>query len=198
MFNMRACGKVEILTEDVQAIRYIKSGDVSGLEFLMSRYQVKAARAAFLITHDEAVAQDVVQETFIRIYQRVHQFDERYPFEPYLMRSIINASLNAMRGTDKQVSLDGADGKIMDLLDRADSIETQAESSELQREIMDALSKLPLRQRAVIVQRYYLEMSEKEMAYALEVPPGTVKWLLNAARERLRGLIGMKGGWDEK
>jgi RNA polymerase sigma-70 factor (ECF subfamily) len=49
---------------------------------------------------------------------------------------------------------------------------------------------LPPRQRAAIVQRYYLEMSEKEMAEALEAPPGTVKWLLNAARARLRALLG--------
>jgi RNA polymerase sigma-70 factor (ECF subfamily) len=42
----------------------------------------------------------------------------------------------------------------------------------------------------VIVQRYYLEMSEKEMAESLQAAPGTVKWLLNAARARLRGLLG--------
>jgi RNA polymerase sigma-70 factor, ECF subfamily len=42
----------------------------------------------------------------------------------------------------------------------------------------------------VIVQRYYLEMSEKEMSQALDSPPGTVKWLLNSARARLRSLLG--------
>jgi DNA-directed RNA polymerase specialized sigma24 family protein len=41
-----------------------------------------------------------------------------------------------------------------------------------------------------VVQRYYLEMSEKEMTETLEVAPGTVKWLLNAARSRLRSLLG--------
>jgi RNA polymerase sigma-70 factor (ECF subfamily) len=55
---------------------------------------------------------------------------------------------------------------------------------------MEVLTELPPRQRAVIVQRYYLEMSEKEMAEALDSPPGTVKWLLNAARARLRSLLG--------
>lgn len=46
--------------DDVQAIRRLKSGDLGGLAILMERYQVKAARAAFLITHDESIAQDVV------------------------------------------------------------------------------------------------------------------------------------------
>ena len=49
---------------------------------------------------------------------------------------------------------------------------------------------LPPRQRAVAVQRYYLEMSETEMSEALNVTPGTVKWLLHAARTRLRTLLG--------
>ena len=57
--------------DDTQAIRHLKCGDLGGLEILMQRYQVKAARTAFLITHDESVAQDVVQETFIRIGQRI-------------------------------------------------------------------------------------------------------------------------------
>jgi len=97
---------LENFMDDLEAIRRLKRGDMGGLETLMGRYQVKAARAAFLITHDEAVAQDVIQETFIHIYQRIHQFDESHPFEPYLMRSVINASLNAVRGNRRFTSLD--------------------------------------------------------------------------------------------
>src|SRR5688572_33187437 len=92
--------------EDLHAIRRLKRGHMDGLETLMQRHQLKAARAAFLITHDQAVAQDIVQDLFLRIYQRIHQFDEAYPFEPYLMRSVINASLNAVRGTRRLTSLD--------------------------------------------------------------------------------------------
>lgn len=183
--------------DDVQAIRRLKRGDMGGLESLMVRYQVRATRAAFLITHDEAVAQDVVQETFIRIYQRVRQFNESHPFEPYLMRSIINASLNAVRGNARIVSFDSDSTGLENLLDLAASVESQIEFVQLQRKILDVLSKLSPRQRAVIVQRYYLDMSEQDMALALDVAPGTVKWLLNAARERLRQLLGQKGEPNE-
>ena len=62
-------------------------------------------------------------------------------------------------------------------------------SAAFQDEILAALDQLSARQRAAIVQRYYLEMSEKEMAEQLQAPPGTVKWLLNAARARLRTLL---------
>ncbi len=183
--------------DDLQAIRHLRRGDMSGLEVLMHRYQVKAMRAAFLITRDEARAQDVVQETFIRIYQRIHQFDETRPFEPYLMRSIVNASLNAVRGDDRFDSLDTDLDKLENLLDQAAAVESQVEFLQLQRAVLDALSRLSPRQRAVIVQRYYLNMSERDMAHALDAAPGTVKWLLNAARERLRDLLGQKGGPDE-
>ena len=183
--------------DDTRAIRRLKHGDIGGLEILMQQYQVKAARAAFLITHDESVAQDVVQEMFIRICERIHQFDESRPFEPYLIRSVIHASLNAVRGSGKFTSLDDESGEIENLLDRAASVESQVESTQLQHEILNALSKLSPRQRAVIVQRYYLEMSEQEMALALDAAPGTVKWLLNAARERLRHLLGQKGESNE-
>ncbi|MFZ5912560.1 MAG: RNA polymerase sigma factor [Chloroflexota bacterium] len=182
--------------DDMQAIHRLKRGDMRGLEMLMKRYQVKAARAAFLIVHDEAMAQDVTQETFIRIYQRIHQFDESRPFEPYLMRSVVNASLNAVRGDGRFTPLDDTN-ELENLMDRAASVESQVEFLQLQREILETLSGLPPRQRAVIVQRYYLDMSEREMALALDAAPGTVKWLLNAARERLRHLLGQKGESNE-
>jgi RNA polymerase sigma-70 factor (ECF subfamily) len=63
------------------------------------------------------------------------------------------------------------------------------ESLEFQDQIWEAMQRLSPRQRAVIVQRYFLEMSEKEMAEAAGTSIGTVKWLLNAARTRLRALL---------
>lgn len=180
--------------DDIQAIRCLKRGDLVGLEVLMNRYQVKAARAAFLVTGDPSVAQDVVQETFIRLVDRIGNFKEKLPFEPYLIRSVINASLNAVRGNKRLISLDGDTYELENLLDQAVSVESQVEFAELQSRILDALSRLPARQRAAIVQRYYLGMNEKEMATELDAAPGTVKWLLNAARERLRQLLGQEGG----
>ena len=68
--------------EDLQAIRRLKRGDMGGLECLIARYQGKALRAAFLITHAEPMAEDVVQDTFGRFYQRADCFEEARPFIP--------------------------------------------------------------------------------------------------------------------
>jgi RNA polymerase sigma-70 factor, ECF subfamily len=171
------------------AVQRLKHGDIGGLESLITRYQVRAVRTAFLILQDEATAQDVVQETFLRIYQRIRQFDDTQPFEPYLLKSVVHAALNATRRTAKLVPFDGDVAEIEALLDGTDSPEAQIEDSQRSQEILSALSKLSPRQRAVIVQRYYLEMSEQEMSLSLQAAPGTVKWLLHAARSRLRDLL---------
>jgi len=178
--------------DDLQAIRLMKAGDVGGLEVLVARYQQKAVQTAYLITHDEQLAEDVAQETFVRIYQRIRQFDEMRPFAPYLLRSIANAALNAAEKTARWVQLDdGTDVRdVSDLLLHAASVEEQADYLQLKRDVFSALAALSPRQRTAIVQRYYLQMSEKEMAESLSAAPGTVKWLLNTARERLRSLLG--------
>lgn len=185
--------------DDAQAVRRLKNGDIGGLELLVTKYQVKAARVAFLITHDEAAAEDIAQETFVRLFQRMRVFDEARPFEPYLMRSVVNAALNYTRQQKRSVSLEGDTAAIEDLLIKtapaataaaaAADVETQVEYAQRKHEILAALSQLSPRQRAAIVGRYYLDMSEQEMTHLLDAPRGTVKWLLNAARTRLRSLI---------
>lgn len=177
--------------EDLQAIRRLKRGDIGGLDCLIARYQEKALRAAFLITHDEPMAEDVVQDVFVSFYERANRYDETRPFEPYFLRSVVNAALNCLEREKKGTSFAHADtSELENLLEEATSVEEQVELNTLQWKIKECLEELSPRQRAVVVLRYFLEMSEREMAEALDSPPGTVKWLLSAARERLRSLLG--------
>jgi RNA polymerase sigma-70 factor (ECF subfamily) len=176
--------------DEQQAIQRLKNGDISGLEFLVARHQVKAVRTAYLITRDLGLAEDVVQDSFIQVYRSINGFDAARPFEPWFMRSVVNAAVKAIQKSAKQVEI-GDDGEYLfsQLAERIESVESQVESSEVQNQIWDAMRKLSPRQRAVIAQRYFLEMSEKEMAQESGSAVGTVKWMLNAARERLRGLL---------
>jgi RNA polymerase sigma-70 factor (ECF subfamily) len=175
--------------DDLLAIQRLKRGDIGGLELLVVRYQAKAVRVAFLITHDELQAEDVVQDTFVRLYRKIGQFDSGRPFEPYLLRSVANAALNSTRGVNQQIPLDGDPRQVEQLLSQAASVESEVDYLQLKQEIIAALATLEPRQRAAVVQRYYLEMSEREMAVALDTTPGTVKWLLNVARAKLRELL---------
>lgn len=185
--------------DDLQAVRRLKNGDIGGLETLIARYQDKAVRTAYLVTHDEPMAEDVVQDAFVRFYERARYFDERRDFEPYFLRCVVNAALNVLVRQQRHVTPleeETDTGKLEYLLASASTlaaastVEEQVEFAQLKREILTALKALSPRQRAAAVQRYYLDMSEREMSEALEAAPGTVKWLLNAARTRLRALLG--------
>jgi RNA polymerase sigma-70 factor (ECF subfamily) len=180
--------------DDQQAVQDLKRGNIHGLEVLVVRYQTKAIRAAFLVTHDEDLAQDVVQDAFLRVYQRIHQFDESKSFEPYFMRSVVNASLNAIQARNRFVSYENNTETVERLFSQAASVESDMEYREIKQQILNALKKLEPRQRAAIVQRYYLNMSEKEMAQSLAAPQGTIKWMLNNARVKLRELLGSERG----
>jgi RNA polymerase sigma-70 factor, ECF subfamily len=178
--------------DDIEAIRRLKGGDISGLEVLVTRYQRKAVQTAYLITHDEQLAEDVAQDTFVRLYQHIRSFDETRPFAPYLLRSVVNTALNSAEKTSRWVQYGSGTNVegVADLLLLAASTEELSDKEQLKQQVESALKTLPPRQRAVIVQRYYLGMSEKEMAASLSVAAGTIKWLLNKARESLRQLFG--------
>jgi RNA polymerase sigma-70 factor (ECF subfamily) len=177
--------------DEQRAIQRLKTGDPGGLEFLVARYQVKAVRTAYLITHDRGLAEEIVQEAFLRAYHSIRGFDDRRPFEPWFLRSVVNASVKLVQQSARQVELgeDAEESRVSELISRVASVEEQVASSEVQNQIWEAMQRLSPRQRAVIVQRYFLEMSEKEMASESDAAVGTIKWLLHAARERLRTLL---------
>jgi RNA polymerase sigma-70 factor (ECF subfamily) len=177
--------------DEQQAIQRLKNGDISGLEHLVTQYQVKAVRAAFFITRDPGLAEDVVHDAFIHVYHAIGSFDTNRPFEPWFMRSVVNASVKMVQRSARQVEIgeETDETVLVDLAKRVESVESQVESMEVQDQIWAALQKLSPRQRGVIVQKYFLGMSEAEMAEQSDTAKGTIKWLLNAARERLREML---------
>lgn len=174
------------------AVSRLKNGDIRGLAALVEAHQVKAARAAYLIVRDPALAQDIVQAAFLRFYERIGRYDSTRPFAPYFMRMVVNDALAALRTRSRSTSLDVPDGEISleDVLpDPALTPDGALEAAELRGAVEAALEKLSPEQRAAVVLRYYLGLSEADMAASLDVPPGTVKWRLHAAKKQLRALL---------
>lgn len=184
--------------DDNEAVARLKQGDIGGLAALVERYQVKAVRTAYLITHDSALAEDVVQGVFLRLYHTISQFDSSRPFAPWFMRSVVNAAVQVMRRRTHEIPLESGTVDFSELLsDPAPDPQTRLEAREIEQAVWEALTQLPPEQRAAVVLRYYLNFSETEMAAALAAPPGTVKSRLFAARKQLRGLLGrFAPGWE--
>ena len=176
-----------------EAIARMKRGDNSGLDHLVRQHQVQALRTAMLITRDKALAEDVVQSAFIRAYQKIEQFDASKPFAPWFMRSVANAAVQASKKMNRTLSLHDqvSDGTTFEdlLADSTGNPDETLAAKERQLMIRDALDKLTPEQRAAVVMRYFLDMSESDISTALETPKGTIKWRLHESRKRLRGLL---------
>ena len=69
--------------DDQTAISRLKQGDMSALETLVKRYQVQAVHAAYAIVYDRALAEDVAQAALVKAVEKIHLFDEQYPFAPW-------------------------------------------------------------------------------------------------------------------
>lgn len=181
------------MDDELQAIRALKQGRLEGLEVLVRLHQARALRTAWLITGDRPSAEDVVQEAFLRAWRGIGRFDERRPFAPWFLRTVVRVAIKTARRNARLVTLED-DRPVRPAVQARpagdEGPEAGVESAQARERVRAALLSLPPRQRAAIVQRYYLGMSEREMAAVLGSPAGTVKWLLNAARKRLRVLLG--------
>jgi len=180
--------------EEKSAIARLKQGDLDGMEALVKRHQVRAVSAAYLIVRDPKLAEDIVQEAFLRAAEKIDQFDESRPFGPWFLRSVINASTKAVRRQKRFIPLDGRRDeettKVADwLMDPDPHPEQIIETQETRQVVWKALGELTAEQRAVIVMRHFLEMSEAEMTEELDRPLTTIRWRLKAARNQLRKIL---------
>jgi RNA polymerase sigma-70 factor (ECF subfamily) len=173
------------------AITQLKHGDIRGLETLVRHYQLRAVRAAYLITHDRAQAEDIVRAAFIRAYERIAQFDETRPFGPWFLRSVINDASKAVTRGQRVVPLPGVgdDDTTDDLSDPQLGPEELLLRAESHAAVWAALETLPVAQRRAVVLRYYLDLPEAEAASQLGIAPGTAKSRLHNARKRLHGAL---------
>ena len=169
--------------DEREAVDRLKKGDVSALEALVRRHHARAGRAAYLIVRDHALAEDVAQGAFVRAYEGIGTFDAERPFGPWFMRIVVNEAVRAARARGRVASSydEGAGAPESWLADPAAGPHELAEEAEERRRVWAAMAKLPPVQRAAIVQRYYLGMSEAEMGEDAGRPPGTIKSRLHAA-----------------
>jgi RNA polymerase sigma-70 factor (ECF subfamily) len=154
-------------------VRGAQRGSASDLEALFRMHWPRAFRAAYLVTHDAAAAEDIAQESFLAAIRTLDRFDRRRPFGPWLHRIVVNRAIDWTRARRLR-------GEV-ELLESMPAPERPAEGGET----LAALARLSPEHRAVIVMRYLLELAPGEIAEALDLPRGTVNSRLRRGLDAL-------------
>jgi RNA polymerase sigma-70 factor, ECF subfamily len=158
-------------------IRGAQGGSETDLEELFSRHWPRAYRAAFLIVHDHAAAEDIAQEAFMSAIRTLHRFDRSRPFAPWLGRIVANRAIDWTRA---RAARREASGELPEQAAPHDAGRTGYSA-----EVLDALATLSPEHRAVVVMRFVLEYTPGEISDALELPRGTVNSRLRRALDVL-------------
>ena len=157
-------------------VRGAQAGSASDLEALFRSHWPRAFRAAYLVTHDAAAAEDIAQEAFLAAVRSLHRFDRRRPFGPWLHRIVVNRAIDWTRARQLR-------GEV-ELVEHAAVVEPVAVSDADR--LAAAIRGLPPEQRAVIVLRHLLEYTPGEIAELLQLPRGTVNSRLRRALDALQ------------
>jgi RNA polymerase sigma-70 factor (sigma-E family) len=153
-----------------------------GLETLYRAHASGALRLGYLLTGDRALAEDLVQDAFVKVLGRFHDLRNKDAFWWYLRRTIVNLSTSHFRRRRVERAW----------LERQHLEEVAPVSEDMgdRERLREALMKLRPDQRAAIVLRYYEDLTEADTAEALGVPVGTVKSMVSRGMDRLRGELG--------
>ena len=180
--------QVEPLTDAVLVER-LRENDFDALGTLFDRYYTQVYRTALAITRDSAVAQDVAQDTFLRLHQYARRVDTSLPLMPWLYRVTVNLCYTWItRRQKRRISLDALVDQLMSPPGFAP--DHLAEQGEIQRRVRQAISELHPQQRVVVVLHYLSGLNLDEIAEIVGAPVGTVKSRLYYARENLRRRLG--------
>jgi RNA polymerase sigma-70 factor, ECF subfamily len=167
-------------------IRGAQEGSVSDLEQLYRAHWPRAYRAAYLIVHDSAAAEDIAQEAFIAAVRALDRFDRRRPFGPWLHRIVANRAIDWARARAARGEVELADVATKENAPEPGDPKT----------IAGRLVELPPEQRAVIVLRYLLDYTPGEIAELLELPRGTVNSRLRRGLDALGERLDEEGDGD--
>ncbi len=174
--------------DEIWALR-LQRGEKSAINGLVERHNDALLGYLYRMTGgDRALAEDLLQETFLRVLRNIHQYQEGRPFKAWLYAIATNAARNHYTSAESRRTDSAASDDLPDVPDEHQADEDLIHADETQA-VIAALAKLPDHQREVIVLYYYQSLSAAEIADALAVPVGTVKSRLSIGISRLRAAM---------
>ena len=174
--------------DEEDLIQRAKRGDTHAYEELVHAYQGIAFRIAYVLAGNAADAEEAAQDGFVKAWRALGRFRDGAPFRPWLVQIVANEARNRRRSAGRRAHLALRAATEHPSGDAAPSPEAAVLSAEQREGLLAAVNELPEDQRAVISLRYFLGLSEQEVAAALDLPSGTVKSRTSRALDRLREL----------
>jgi RNA polymerase sigma-70 factor (ECF subfamily) len=173
------------MDEDNELINRIRLGDTVAFETLYHKYKGPVYRTALAIIRDPQVAEEILQDCFLRVYRYIDRVNGNYPLAPWLHRITVNLCYNRLeRKRHFSVPLEDVVGFLR--LDARHLPESTVERKELRTMVREHIAQLSPKYRAVLVLYYLQGFSQKEVAAILDCPVGTVKSRLHYACRKLR------------
>lgn len=175
---------------DAQLMLNVKAGDEAAFELLLAKYRTPVVKFVYRMVQNAAVAEELAQEVFLRVYRARAGYEPSAKFTTWLFRIATHIALNALRDGRKERSHQSLDAPEEDhppeVAETNQNIEAfMVESSEHQ-EIRRAVQTLPAKQRVAVILHKYQELDYREIAESLECSESAVKSLLFRAYETLR------------
>jgi len=183
---------------DEELIKRFQMGDENAFEEIVNRYSNRLLNFAYRFVFNREEAEDIVQDTFLKVYQNRHAYREIAKFSTWIYTITGNLAKTILRKHRNRklfyFSRLGPEDKDMEFPSDDRGPETQIESQFDEKEIHKAIAKLPEQFRVIIVLRDIQELSYEEISNIIDVPLGTVKSRINRARIRLQEeLMALKG-----
>ena len=177
---------------DVQLMLGVKAGDASSFELLLEKYRTPLIHFLGRMVRDPAMAEDLAQEVFLRVYRARKGYKPSAKFTTWLFRIATNLALNAVRDErhrQRDVSIDepaGEDEQPLQVVDRRPGIIEHMVERDRAALIRRAILHLPEKQRAAVLMHKYHEMDYDQIADVLECSQSALKSLLFRAYDALR------------
>ena len=180
-------------TTDIDLVERYRRGDRAAFTELVIRYQKPLFNVAFWTVRRVEDANDVIQEVFLKVAERLNEYDPQFKFFSWIYRIAVNESLNMLRRNRREEALDEEHD-----LPAADSAnpERQVGDAQLSGRIRGVLMHMMADDRMVLSLRHFSECSYQQIGQILQLDEKTVKSRLFEARQRLRDKLGeLRGEW---
>jgi len=187
---------------DEEVVARVLAGETSLFEIVMRRYNQRLYRVARAILRNDAEAEDVMQDAYVRAYEHLDQFAGKAKFSTWLTRIAVHEALTRQRRAKRYQELEPMsepDGDPMDGFASAGlNPEQQTSNRQIRSLLEEAVEKLPDAYRAVFMLREVEEMSTTDTASALDITEENVKVRLHRARALLRKSLYARAGMERK